>query len=170
MIRFWRADYAAAVPGYTPETDVNGKPIETDLVLIIPVDDVGAQRMLHKGMGEKDFEDLWFGRNDWVNRTLEPFEGTPWYRVYWFADSKTSWQVLVDKPDEAAGNHRKAGFWLASCHMTGFGTRTCGSQYLLRPLGVVLELDLEERNLVHRDGIARYIHGKLESWRVRGRD
>jgi hypothetical protein len=167
MIRFWRADYAAAAPGYTPETDVNGKPIDTDVVLMIPVDEAGAQRMLHKGVGQKDFEDLWFGRGDWRDRQLEPIEGTPWYRAYWFPQYKNSWQVLSELPDEAAGTHRKPGFWLASCYLRDSGTRTCGSQYLLKPMGLVLELDLEERNLVHRDAIARYIQAQLESWRVK---
>lgn len=165
LIRFSRQEYAAAIPGYDIEKDVNGKPMDEDYVLIVAVPEAKRRQFRLKGVGLRNNEDLWFGRGPWKHRVLEPIEGTPWYRAYWFPNNRTTWQVLKAFPNEAVKAHLEPGFWLASCRLDSHGSRPCGSSYFVEPLNLALELDLDERNLHHRDAVAGIILAKLESWR-----
>jgi hypothetical protein len=163
LIYFSRAGYETVAPGYNVEKDIHGRRIEGDLVWIAAVNRVELQRYKYQGLGEKTFEDLWFGEGEWSNRALEPIAGTGWYRAFWFRDNRTSWQVLNAYPDRATAPHRQPDFWLASCHTrSSDGVSTCSSSYVLDDM----QLDVEVGNLRYREDIARYIESQLRSWKL----
>lgn len=165
LIVFSRLNYKSVASGYVPEKNRLDKIMIEDTVWMASLNDIEYERYKYHGLGEKNVEDLWFGEGDWTKRTLEPFGHDGWYRAFRFPEGN-SWQVLRRYPDRTSKLHEAPDFWIASCHINSFGRRTCTASVILEELRLVVQLDLEEKNLPYREQIASYIEEQLKSWRI----
>lgn len=148
------AELADAVPGYAPEAT-------REIVVGVSVATaIERSRNHHRALNYD--EDLWRGTGFYERRAIEPMPKTPYYRVYM---TPRNWLLVAADPGVEGFDLSKADMLIANCTIFELSAiPPCAVDVVADDRGWVVEFDLREENVSHRQAVADHVLRKIDSW------
>ncbi len=167
LLGFDADELAAQIAGYKPW---DGKYKENIAVDLAALNSVEIDRVSHP----EELKDIWYGTGSYKDRTVEPYQDHPWYKVFRKVEYPNSWAVVTQYPDTAKPlPSDAAGVLLAECltlhsPLVTSGKRIdCVSNRLMGDMN--MEFHISEQNLPVVDAVKDYLQTKILSWEIANR-
>lgn len=95
-------------------------------------------------------------------RTIEPMPKTPYYRIYM---TPRNWLLVAADPRVKDFDFRKADILIANCTIfESSAIPPCAVGVVADERGWVLNFNLREENVPHRNDVSKYVLRKIDSW------